>query len=75
MGLQLELQPAACRPFQGALQCVEHPSFQPFHGEGSLGDHYELVSLEGHARRGFQPSLEGRAGQIHLQVSQHRAPQ
>ena len=74
-GLQLQLQAAACRPFQGALQCVENPSFQPLHGEGSRGDHYEPVFLEGHARRGFQPGFEGRAGQLQLQVCQHRAPQ
>ena len=74
-GLQLQLQPAAGRPFQGALQCVEHSSFQPLHGEWSRGDHYEPVFLEGHARRGFQPGVEGRAGQLQLQVCQHRAPQ
>ena len=74
-GLQLQLQPAAARPFQGSLQCVEHPSFQPFRGEESRGDHYEPVSLEGHARRGFHPGLEDRAGQLHLQVCQHRGPQ
>ena len=54
---------------------MEHPSFQPFHGEGSRDDNYEPVSLEGHARRGFQPGVEGRAGQLQLQVCQHRAPQ
>ena len=54
---------------------MEHSSFQPLHREGSRGDHYEPVSLEGHARRGFQPGVERRAGQLQLQVCQYRAPQ
>ena len=40
------MQPAACRLFQGALQCVDHPSFQPFHGEGSRGDNYDFLLLD-----------------------------
>ena len=74
LDLQVQLERTARHLLQRALQGMEHPPLQPLHGKGRRRFDDERLPVIGYPFGGLQPGLEGRAGQLHLQVAQHGPP-
>ena len=74
LDLQVQLQRTARHLLQRALQGMEHPPLQPLHGKGRRRFDDERIPVFRYPFGGLQPSLEGRPGQLHLQVAQHGPP-